>query len=153
MALREKLKSFQAEEEMRKRDARVQLDAWRQAVAKLNHRIQADLKEYLDDGLMTFSFGATDHYEELVGQYILDTMSLKVGPHRIVIEPVGFRVIGASGRVNAYRVGRQQDGVMLLWRPEKGADHWDIATLEDRRNAVPYSKAQIEAHIERMIEG
>ncbi len=75
-------------------------DEWLKRLTEFYALIESFLAEYKKDGKLDYQFSKKDIFEEYIGNYSVDVMDIKLGEHRVRLEPIGTNLIGAHGRVD-----------------------------------------------------
>ena len=75
-------------------------EEWLQHLDQFYKLVEEFMHEYVDQGKVRLQRGVKELHEEFIGNYSAATMTLDIGPNRIVFDPVGTNLIGAKGRVD-----------------------------------------------------
>lgn len=62
--------------------------------------IEGFLDEYKKAGKLNFDYAQKDIFEEHIGGYPVKVLNIRLGSHKIRLEPIGTVLIGAKGRVD-----------------------------------------------------
>ena len=89
----------------------------------------------------SLSLHRTSHQltEEKIGTYDAPGLEIETKGQVVVLEPVGTIVVGARGRVDAFRQGNRQRSVMLMLT---SPDVWELWTTRDNRRPLTSSTFQ-----------
>ena len=149
-------------------------EEWLQHLGQFYELVEEFMREYLDQGKVRLHRDTKDLHEECIGNYSVDTMTLDIGPNRIIFDPVGTNLIGAKGRVDMRSakgtvkfVLVPEDAATIGWRSRivEGADpvpepvepvenwKWKIATSPPRVRCVELCKDSFQDAIMEVVNG
>ena len=140
MGLREKLKATAANRPA-EFDPVQALARWQSWVDALYREIEKCLGYLKQDNLGTIVRTRTRKYEELLGEYDIDTLVVETPNLRVMFDPKGKHTIGANGRIDVVQIGNFDHSAMLLYFTEKQDEpgHWEIREARDTRMGVPFT--------------
>src|SRR5271167_2731721 len=75
-------------------DSNARLLEWQTHTKEFYKEIESFLKPYLDKGKVAIRYSKKQIFEDLIGEYEVDTAVISVGPTPIKVDPVGTFVIG-----------------------------------------------------------
>jgi len=75
-------------------------DEWLLRLNELYGRVNQFLLEYIESGQIQVERHPIDLFEENIGSYTADQLTLKIGPKNVLFRPVGTLLIGSKGRVD-----------------------------------------------------
>jgi hypothetical protein len=75
-------------------------DDWLAYLNALYSKIEAFLKEYVDNGSISLDYKEHRIIEENIGAYESRLMIIRIGRQEIVLTPIGTLLIGSKGRVD-----------------------------------------------------
>jgi hypothetical protein len=75
-------------------------DEWLKSLSEFYELIKSFLVEYKNAEKLSYTFSKKEIFEEYIGSYSVDVMDIKLGEHRVKLEPIGTNLIGAHGRVD-----------------------------------------------------
>lgn len=75
-------------------------DDWLQYLADFYNKVEKFLGEYRESGDVAFNYDEKDIREELIGQYRVRSLRIRIKDKDVVLDPVGTNLIGAKGRVD-----------------------------------------------------
>lgn len=134
-------------------DPQARLAKWRGAVRDLYQLVQRNLEEYIRNGLLVVQMNRIERSEDFIGGYEIDELHLIAGPAVVVFSPIGTYIVGAAGRVDIYRRGYADNRYLLLWKgTHTSAPGWKIAHKSKPSAAKPYTKVQIEAILDELLQ-
>jgi hypothetical protein len=76
------------------------IDEWRRNVDDLYSQVQDFLEDFVKDGSIIMERQDRSMSEELLGNYKIDQLLIRIGATRVALEPVGAMIFGAFGRVD-----------------------------------------------------
>lgn len=130
----------------------IKISNWQNAVAGLHKLIRNSLRDYSDQGLITITENTVTAFEERLGAYSVQQLFLEAGPVTLVVDPVGTVIIGGQGRVDLYRRGYSSMRYLFIWKGGVvSAPGWKILSTENRRKALPYTKAALENCVDTLL--
>ena len=151
-------------------------EEWLQYLEQFYQLVEGFMREYLDQGKVRLQRGTKKLHEEFIGDYSVDTMTLDIGPNKILFDPIGTNLIGAKGRVDMRSakgtvkfVLVPADGTKIGWKIHisvEGADDpvpepvkpvrswaWKIATPPPRVRCVELCKDSFQDAIMEVVNG
>jgi hypothetical protein len=87
-------------------------DEWLENLESLHTRVAGFLKEYIDQGSISYGFSSISLVEDNIGKYAAKQMDIKIGRQRVSLIPIGTLLIGSKGRVDI--VGSTGKALLLL---------------------------------------
>lgn len=75
-------------------------DNWLRDLDRFYDKIEEFLKEYRDTGKLFYEFSEKLIFEEFLGHFPVKVMDIRLGEHRVKLEPIGINIIGADGRID-----------------------------------------------------
>jgi len=75
-------------------------DEWLSHLSNFYEKIESFLEEYTKSGKLSYQFSKKEIVEEYISSYSVSVMNIKLGEHRVKLEPIGTNIIGAHGRVD-----------------------------------------------------
>lgn len=73
---------------------------WLEYLDQLYSKIENFLDEYVKDGKVIYKFTDKSIFEEYIGSYTARILNIKLGEHKVKLDPIGTNLIGAKGRVD-----------------------------------------------------
>lgn len=73
---------------------------WLDYLEQFYETIKGFLADYEKAGKLSYTFSKKEIFEAYIGSYSVDVMDIKLGEHRVRLEPIGTNLIGAHGRVD-----------------------------------------------------
>ena len=115
----------------------------------LNHFyeiIESFLDEYVKSKKLTFEESTKDIFEEYIGTYSVKVLDIKLGMHKVRLEPIGTHLVGAKGRVDLMGVNGKVKFVLVnknSSRPSKikisiRAEGEEIAQERDESQSIEW---------------
>jgi hypothetical protein len=167
MTLKDTLRKLQEGPQL---DAQAVVEEWQKAVGDFLGQIREFLKEYRESGAILIQDGQVQLREDLLGGYSAPNMALRAGPATIRVEPVGRVVVGATGRVDLYRMGRAAESQRVIALREgisPQGSRWNLlippidrsfeimslpALLKSQeRKQVPFDKENLESAVDKLL--
>ncbi|MDB5469507.1 MAG: hypothetical protein JWR84_1067 [Caulobacter sp.] len=93
------------------------LQEWTADLEGLFARVQETLEPFIRRGEISAASGKQSYFDETYGQYQGPTLTLTIGPHKILFKPAGVAVIGAKARVDIE--GPARDARLVLVPKER----------------------------------
>ncbi len=78
----------------------VKRDEWLNYLSQFYKQIESFLKEYVSGGKVQYSYSEKAIFEEYIGDYTVQVLNIKLGSHKVKLEPIGTNLFGAKGRVD-----------------------------------------------------
>jgi hypothetical protein len=75
-------------------------EEWLRNLDSLHQRIVSFLREYIDQGSISYDFTEIELNEPNIGRYMAKRMDITIGRQRVSLVPVGTLLIGSKGRVD-----------------------------------------------------
>lgn len=75
-------------------------DEWLNYLSGFYKTIEGFLEEYKKAGKLSYDYSKKEIFEEYIGSYTVDVMNIRLGEHKVKLEPIGTNLIGAHGRVD-----------------------------------------------------
>jgi len=75
-------------------------DEWLIYLGEFYKTIESFLEEYKRAGKLSYDYSKKEIFEEYIGNYTVDVMDVRLGEHKVRLEPIGTNLIGAHGRVD-----------------------------------------------------
>jgi hypothetical protein len=133
------------------------------------------LDEYKSSGKLNYEYSNKNIFEEYIGSYTVRVLDIKLGEHKVRLEPIGTNVISADGRIDLIGVngkikfvlvdknysapspikvivkieGEQKVGSQEIKKPEKIDLVWKIATPPPR---IKYIDLDQEVFFDAILE-
>jgi hypothetical protein len=81
-------------------DRQTALEQWRTAIQDFYKKVDTFLESYRANGKIQVERKKKTMSEDLLGQYETETYAISLGQNSIRLEPIGYFVIGAKGRID-----------------------------------------------------
>lgn len=110
--------------------------------------------EYIDEGYIHYEYEQIVLFEEHIGEYKVNQLSLIVeeGPV-IIFEPVGINIIGAHGRIDLYISGKKYDKFMLLLLQNENEEYyWELWKSNRKKDQYIFDESLFEKIIDNWLE-
>lgn len=98
--LEEFLKRKKEESERNKIDWGQIKQQWMMEIEKFYNQIKGFLAPLQEKGLLSFEWKEVKKYEEYLGEYTTNKLYINFPDQKVVIEPIGKKIIGAMGRID-----------------------------------------------------
>lgn len=137
---------------------------WIEYLEKFYQQIEGFLKEYIESEDISREYKETDLNDEMLGNYSVNTMHIRIRGRDVILEPVGTYVIGARGRVDMRGPGGTVRFVLIGWdvirvgngpkqgqEPDGNMDEWvwKIATPPPR---IRYLDLNADSFLDALME-
>jgi hypothetical protein len=99
----------------RQLDIASRIEKYRGKVTELFQTIEGFLEPFIDDGAISVQRETTSIFEELLGSYEIEQMTIKIGDSHLRILPVGTILFGGIGRVDIVGHG---ENIMIVLAPK-----------------------------------
>ncbi len=110
-------------------------------------------KPYIESGIFRIVEKEIFITEEYLGAYRTKQLEYEFGTFRLVFEPMGRNIFGASGRIDVYLRGNKVDKYMIvLLETEEGIRKWFLSPFKDKSIRIEFNKANMEKLIEDWID-
>jgi len=153
MGLTEKLRAIRDAEKQKSEDIGLLKQQWQEAVDKVLNETKNWFSEYLELGLFKAIEDKKTIHEELLGDYVVNTIEYEISQYRLVFEPVGRIILGSWGRIDVYFRGHKTDKYILVLLGESFENaKWQIAPSQDRTKRKDFTKENIESIIETWLD-
>lgn len=73
---------------------------WLNHLSNFYQKVEEFLNDYVVTGQISINYSVKSIIEDGLGEYEVNTATIKIGPSEIKLEPIGTNVIGAKGRVD-----------------------------------------------------
>jgi hypothetical protein len=92
-------------------------------------------------------------HEDLFGEYDIEGLLITIDGREFFFDPRGKHVIGASGRVDLYEVGRVENAALLLYftDDQDKPGIWEIRRKADRQHGVPLTEETLDQLLGQMM--
>jgi hypothetical protein len=136
MAIKQYLKQFEdflSQKEVEGRDQPVIDDEkikedWLAQIDKFYSLIQNFLDNYLQEGKILKEWKTIQLNEEILGEYEVQQLILKIGNTRVLFTPIGRIILGALGRID---MSSDFGSVRFIVLPKKSNKHNFVSLLEN----------------------
>ena len=81
-------------------DWAAELNEWIKYLNGFYETIESYLKPYVDEGKIEISYGKKKIFEESIGEYEAQTVTISLGANKLKLNPIGTNLIGAKGRID-----------------------------------------------------
>ncbi len=145
--------TIQEKLELRKEEERTQehynekRDHFVKDVYKLYDNIEKWIKDY--QGIEINRTKTKTITEQLVGEYSIDLMEIKILELMCTLEPVGLWIIGAPGRIDLILEGNWDEKYLILRDLE--TLEWGICHHRDKKNIQLFNQERLETILETWI--
>jgi hypothetical protein len=86
---------------------------WITYLEQFYETIKGFLSDYEKARKLSYDFSKKEIFEEYIGSYSVNVMDIKLGEHRVKLEPMGTNLIGAHGRVDLIGVNGKVKFVLV----------------------------------------
>ena len=73
---------------------------WLEHISQFYTMIEFFLKEYKESGKLSYQYSQKNITEEYAGSYSVRVLDIKLGEHKVRLEPIGTIIISATGRID-----------------------------------------------------
>jgi hypothetical protein len=150
MAVKESIAEYlqKKKDESEKQQNSINWDArrqrWQKAIGTLYKSIEKWLRDAIDQNIVAVNYIDTTIEEEYIGQYPIRILRLDVGAERVVFEPKGTLIMGASGRVDV----TGKEGTIRLVLID---DEWYITARDIPRQQWPLIKETFDDLLRQLL--
>ncbi len=81
-------------------DWNAEKEEWLSHLSAFYKKVEDFLEEYINDGKVACEYENKTIFEEYIGSYPVQALNIKLGNHKLRLEPIGTNLIGAKGRVD-----------------------------------------------------
>jgi hypothetical protein len=120
------------------------LQQWQKAINRLYNSIEKWLHDAIEQNIVAVSYINIILEEEYIGQYPTRRLQLDVGAEKVVFEPKGMLVMGASGSVDV--TGREGTIRLILVDGE-----WYITSRDFARQQWPLVKETFDDLLRQLL--
>ncbi len=97
-------------------------DEWLRDLDSLYGRVVEFLREYIDNGSISYDFTEIELNEPDIGKYLAKRMDIKIGRQHVSLVPIGTMLIGCKGRVDAEGSAGRGQILLVGERVRRAAD-------------------------------
>jgi len=126
-------------------------DWWLERLRQLFAQIAEWLRPLIDEGVVATKLVPKRLSEEHIGVYAAEAMVLDFSGEGIVLDPQGTVIVGARGRVDAYRRGAAAQPTMLILSGPKATPTWEIWPSRDPRQRQPLNEASFKSLLDALL--
>ena len=152
MNLKEKLEKLNDSRFVEQIDWEKRKADWQMQVEEILNETKRWFQPYIESRLFQLVETEKTLTEEDLGTYRAKQLEYLFGSFRLVFEPVGRNILGASGRIDVYMRGNKIDKYVLVLLETNDGLRWFLSPFKDKSIRMEFNQTNMEKLIEDWID-